>query len=79
MKSRLHHAPRADSMKCVQVIGQGIPIRLTNEDADRLVGRGHGLPGDYFCPKSVFKAYRKAHPDHPAHSRIDSQGKIVAR
>jgi hypothetical protein len=75
MKSRLHHAPRADSRKCVQIVGQGVPIRLSNDDAHRIVAINHD--GQY-CPKSVFKAYRKNHPEHPANSRIDSQNKIVA-
>lgn len=55
-------------MKCIQLLGQGIPIRVTNDDADFLVRTDHDAE---FCPKSVFKEYRKAHPEHPARSRID--------
>ena len=75
MKSRLHRSPKPDSRKCVQIVGQGIPARLSNEDAHRLVAIEHD--GQY-CPKRVFKEYRKAHPEHPALSRINSQGRIVA-
>jgi hypothetical protein len=72
--SRLHHAPKAETRKCVQVVGQGLPIRVSNDDAYRLVHIDHDAQ---YCPKSVFKAYRKDHPEHPALSRINSQNKIV--
>lgn len=75
MKSRLHHPARPCARKCVQIVGQGVPVRLSNDDAHRVVAVEHD--GQY-CPKSVFKKYRAEHPDHPALSRIDSQGKIVA-
>jgi hypothetical protein len=75
VKSRLHHPPKTDSRKCVQIVGQGIPGRFSNEDAHRLVAIEHD--GQY-CPKRVFKEYRKAHPEHPALHRINSQGKVAA-
>ena len=75
MKSRLHHSPKIEARKCVQIVGQGIPARLSNEDAHRLVAVEHD--GQY-CPKRVFKKYRVEHPDHPALHRINSQGRIVA-
>jgi hypothetical protein len=33
VKSRLHRSPRVDSMKCIRIVGQGVPIRVINEDA----------------------------------------------
>jgi hypothetical protein len=75
MNSRLHRSPKADTRKCVQIVGQGIPGRFSNEDAHRLVAVEHD--GQY-CPKRVFKEHRKDHPEHPALYRINSTGKIVA-
>lgn len=75
MKSRLHHAPKTSTRKCVQIVGQGVPGRFSNEDAHRLVAIEHD--GQY-CPNRVFRAYRAAHPEHPARSRINSEGQIVA-
>jgi hypothetical protein len=75
MNSRLHHAPKVDARKCVQIVGQGIPGRFSNKDAHRLVAIEHD--GQY-CPKRVFKEYRKAHPEHPVLHRINSQGKVTA-
>lgn len=75
MKSQLHRAPKVDTRKCVQIVGQGIPGRYSNEDAHRLVAID--FDGQY-CPKRVFKEYQKEHPEHPALLRINSQGRIVA-
>jgi len=75
MKSRLHHAPKTSTRKCVQIVGQGIPGRFSTEDAHRLVTID--LDGQY-CPKHVFREYRKAHPEHPMRHRINSEGRIVA-
>ena len=72
-QSRLHHAPRADSRKCVR-IDNGPPIRLSNEDAHLVICREDAE----YCPKAVFKKYRKEHPEHPARHRINSQNRIVA-
>lgn len=72
-QSRRHRSPRADSRKCVR-IDNGPPVRLSNEDAYRIICSDDAE----YCPKHVFKAYRKDHPEHPANSRIDSQNRIVA-
>lgn len=74
MTSRLHRSPKADTRKCVQIVGQGIVGRFSNEDAHRLVVIDHD--GQY-CPKHEFKRYRMAHLDHPALHRINSHGRIV--
>jgi hypothetical protein len=63
-------------MKCVQVVGQGIPVRLSDDDAFQIVRRD--FDGEY-CPKRVFKEYRKSYPSHPAHSRITWNGKRSGR
>ena len=73
--SRRHRSPRVSTRKCVQIVGQGIPGNFSNEDAHRLVAID--LDGSY-CPRSVFKKYRAAHPEHPARHRINSQNRIVA-
>ena len=77
MNSRRHRSPRPDGRKCVQLVGQDIPVRLSNEDAHRIADMFGDHDGQY-CPKSVFKKYRIEHPEHPALHRIDSQNKIVA-
>jgi len=73
--SRRHRSPRVSTRKCVQIVGQGIPCNFSNEDARTIVVTD--LDGQY-CARSVFKAHRKAHPDHPARHRINSQNRIVA-
>lgn len=51
MKSRLHHAPRNDPMKCVQR-RDGKVLRVRTEAADDMVATG-----DFkFVPKSAWKA-----------------------
>lgn len=50
-------------MKCVQIVGQGIPVRLTNEDARRVVEVDKD--GQY-CPKHVFKKFWAECPDEAA-------------
>jgi hypothetical protein len=60
-------------MKCVQVVGQGIPVRLSNEDARHLVEVDHD--GQY-CPKSVWKQFHANNPVRPAHKLLPS-GKII--
>lgn len=47
-------------MKCVQVVGQGIPIRLSDDDAHYLVSIGDGQ----FCPKHKWRKYLKDHGEH---------------
>lgn len=47
-------------MKCVRVVGQGIPHRLTNDDARKLVEVDKD--GEY-CPKHVFKKFWADNPD----------------
>jgi len=59
----------------IQGMVERIPGRFSNADAHRLVAVDHD--GQY-CPKRMFKEYRKAHPEHPARHRINSQGKIAA-
>lgn len=40
--------------KCIQVVGQGIPVRLSDDDAFQVVERDHD--GQY-CSKKLFKHY----------------------
>lgn len=43
-------------MKCVRIVGQGVPCRLTNEKAHEIVEIDRD--GEY-CPKSFFKNWYK--------------------
>jgi hypothetical protein len=43
--------------KCFQVVGQGIPVRMSDDDAFQIVERDHD--GQY-CPKSVWKTERNS-------------------
>jgi hypothetical protein len=54
MKSRRHRSPRADTMKCIRLVGQGVPVRLRNAEADKIVRVDKD--GEY-CTKRVFKDY----------------------
>lgn len=41
-------------MKCVRIVGQGVPVRLPDEEARRIVE--HEGDGEY-CPKSFYRAW----------------------
>lgn len=41
--------------KCFRVVGQGVPVRMSDEDAFQVVVRDHD--GEY-CPKHVWRAER---------------------
>lgn len=43
-------------MKCIRVVGQGVPVRLTNEQAHEIVERDKD--GEY-CSKSFWKNWNK--------------------
>lgn len=64
-------------MKCVRIVGQGVPIRLSDDDAHQIVARD--LDGEY-CPKDVWKDFRDNNADENFrgrhHHRIES-GRIV--
>lgn len=65
--------------KCVRIVGQGIPIRMSDDDAFTIVHRD--LDGEY-CPKSFWKSYIDNNHDERvrgdrSHSRINSEGRIV--
>lgn len=42
--------------KCVRLVGQGVPVRVSNEEAFQIVERGKD--GEY-CPKSFFKDWHR--------------------
>lgn len=67
--------------KCVRVVGQGVPVRLSDDDAFQLVERDHD--GEY-CNKKFWKTWYAPHPDFPNkevrspfYGRINSEGRIV--
>jgi hypothetical protein len=41
-------------VKCVRIVGQGIPVRMSDADAHTIVAIDSD--GEY-CPKSVWKSY----------------------
>lgn len=55
MKSRLHHAPRNDSCKCVRA-KDGIVMRMPTDMADVQVKSGYAV----YVPKKEWKAQRAA-------------------
>jgi hypothetical protein len=61
-------------MKCVQIVGQGIPVRLSDDDAFQIVERDKD--GEY-CPKHVWKEFYDATENRRLVARIDSKGRIV--
>lgn len=68
-------------MKCVRIVGQGVPVRLSDEDAFQIVERD--LDGEY-CSKSFWKQWYDERPeDHPhrkrLYSRINAEGRLVER
>jgi hypothetical protein len=67
--------------KCVQIVGQGIPVRFTNEDAFQIVERDKD--GQY-CSKRVWRDYYarhwQSHEDQPRSGFVELSGtKIIRR
>jgi hypothetical protein len=65
--------------KCIQIVGQGIPVRMSDADAFQVVERDHD--GEY-CSKNVFKkAYmpteQGGEPREQLRAKLE-HGKIVA-
>lgn len=56
MKSPLHHAPKCSTMKCVRVVGQGVPVRMPSEYAYTLVEKDHD--GEY-CTKKFWRDWHR--------------------
>lgn len=52
-------------MKTVRVVGQGVPVRLSNEEAFQVVERDKD--GEY-CSKSFYKDWVKRHASKQAGS-----------
>lgn len=65
-------------MKCVQIVGQGLPVRMSDEDARTIVVVDHD--GEY-CPKRVWKQFHDHNLDPRFQTRvasyIDSRGRIT--
>lgn len=66
-------------MKCVQVVGQGVPIRVSEDDAQALVNIGDAQ----YCPRHVWREFY----DHSTFwqekggrqwAALDRKGAIVA-
>lgn len=47
-------------MKCVRLVGQGVPVRVTDEEAHQIVEIDKD--GEY-CPKHVFREWWASCPD----------------
>jgi len=61
-------------MKCVQVVGQGIPTRMSDDDAFVMV---HLLGDGQYCPKSVWRKHvahmatlSAQYPDYSGYSKL---------
>lgn len=62
-------------MKCVRVVGQGIPVRLSDADARRLVE----VDGDgEYCPKAVWRNHYRCHGTPPLRIRLLPDGRAEA-
>lgn len=59
-------------MKCVQVVGQGIPHRMRDHDAAQLVAEGDAE----YCSKSVWKEFHDNNADEAFRARRASHGRI---
>jgi hypothetical protein len=60
-KHRRHGSPKGSTTKCVQVVGQGMPVRLSNADAYRLVAIDHDAE---YCPRSVWRKHQAYVAEH---------------
>lgn len=58
--------------KCFQLVGQGIPVRMSNADAFQIVDRDKD--GQY-CPKSVWKKRRAS--DYCVENNDNCLGKLM--
>lgn len=59
-------------MKCVRIVGQGVPVRLTDEKAREIVEIDKD--GEY-CPKSFFKEWYKRNTVVSREDATDYTGK----
>lgn len=55
--------------KCFRVVGQGIPVRMSDEDAFQVVVRDHD--GEY-CPKRAWKEGRGTEDDNRIRKLVGS-------
>ena len=53
--------------KCLQVVGQGVPVRMSDDDAFQVVEREHD--GQY-CPKKLWREFYIPHDGFPQKSRF---------
>lgn len=74
MKSRLHHAAKCSTTKCVRIVGQGVPVRLSNDDAFRIV---HADKAGEYCTRKFFRDWHAATGTYAGISRLDAKGRIV--
>lgn len=62
MKSRLHHSPKVETMKCVRYFISGSVMRLQNEAAFEAVAVGYAR----FVPKKQWKEQQQENQDKQA-------------
>lgn len=60
--------------KCVRIVGQGVPVRMSDDDAFTIVHRD--LDGEY-CPKSFWQKWYDENHRPRAYSTISPTGRIV--
>lgn len=61
-------------MKCIRIVGQGVPIRVPDADAFQIIVRD--LDGEY-CPKKFWREWYAAHGTEPARCMLAPDNRIV--
>lgn len=46
-------------MKCLRIVGQGLPVRMSDDDAARVIAEGDGE----YCAKHVWKQFHDHNRD----------------
>jgi hypothetical protein len=53
-------------MKCLRIVGQGIPVRMSDADAARIIAEGDGE----YCKKEVWKRFHDTNADPDFRERV---------
>ena len=63
--------------KCVRIVGQGLPARMSDADAAQIIREGDGE----YCPKRIWKRFHDENLDERfrkrAFTRISPTGRLV--
>lgn len=61
-------------MKCIRAVGQGVPVRMSDDDAFQIVERDRD--GEY-CSKNFYKKWYAGTDTPPARVRLLPNGQAV--